>query len=367
MARKRSDVPYRRRYAALMAGGIGSRFWPWSRRDTPKQLLSLVGERSMLAETAERIRGLVPADNILVVTGSNLRRSVASQLPWLPPSGILCEPEGRNTAACVAWAAAEVLNRDADGVMLVLPADHVVSPRKRFENAMLAGMAVADRERRLVTFGVEPTQPATGYGYIRTSGERVGAGPALAIDAFVEKPSAASAKRFLAVGSYYWNSGIFAWRADTILGEVAEHLPELARGIDKLERERRRGRIAQKHVDRIYPRLPAISVDHGVLEKSRRVAMLPASFRWSDIGDWDAAGELWPKDRKGNRSRDPVIAIDARDNVVATRGKPVALVGVSGLAIVDAGDALLVCPRERAQEVRDLVAALGAAGLPELS
>jgi mannose-1-phosphate guanylyltransferase len=364
---KSSDVPYRKRYAIIMAGGIGSRFWPWSRAAMPKQLLALASDKSMLADTVERIRSIVPRENIFIVTGSKMRRGVAKAIPWLSARGILCEPTGRNTAPCVGWAALEVAARDPEGVMIVLAADHVVGPAKKFEKSILTAFSVASNDEQLVTFGIKPTDPATGYGYIKVGRKGKGKGPALSVDAFVEKPDYKTAKRYLKTGKYYWNSGMFAWRADTILAEIREHLPELSKGLAKLERARKRGRIAQKAVDRIYPKLPSISVDHGIMEKSRRVAMLPAGFDWSDIGDWDAVGEMWPGDKQGNRSRDPLIAIDAADNVVATNGKPVALVGVSGLAVVDAGDALLVCPRERAQEVRRVVAALGPAGLEKLS
>jgi mannose-1-phosphate guanylyltransferase len=369
MAARRKTAPSNH-FAVLMAGGVGSRFWPWSRADLPKQLLNLTGDTSMLAETAARARSVVAPENILVVTSARLRRRVRDAVPWLSAGAVLCEPVGRNTAACVGWAALEARARDADATLLVLPADHVVAPLSRFAQAARAGLDIAEREDRLVTFGVRPTVAATGYGYIRTAQPRsVAARPAAALPvaAFHEKPSEAKAKRYLASGSFYWNSGMFAWRADTVLAEIAAHLPKLARGLDRLEAHRKRGRIAQKHVDALYGRLPEISIDHGVLEKSRRVVMIPATFRWSDIGDWNAVAELWPADAAGNRSRDPLVAVDAHDNVVATHGKPVGLLGVDGLAVVDAGDALLVCPRERAQEVRAIVAALGPAGLAKLS
>lgn len=333
----------------------------------PKQLLALASDESMLADTVARIRAIVPPENIFVVTGSKLRRGVAKAIPWLPPSGILCEPTGRNTAPCVGWAALEVRARDPEGVMVVLPADHVVGPAKRFKESILTALRIAAGEEFLVTFGIKPTAPATGYGYIRALPAAKGAGPALAVEAFVEKPDEATAKRYVKSGKYYWNSGMFAWRADTILGEIEAHLPELAKGLRRLEGARKRGRIPQKAVDRIYRNLTSISVDHGIMEKSRRVAMLPATFEWSDIGDWNAVAEMWPSDSSDNRSRDPLVAIDASGNVIATRGKPVALIGVDGLAIVDAGDALLICPRDRAQDVRLVVAALGRAGLGRLS
>jgi mannose-1-phosphate guanylyltransferase len=252
--------------------------------------------------------------------------------------------------------------------MLVLPADHVVAPLSSYLADMQRGLAVANEERCLVTFGISPTHPETGYGYLR-AGDAVGtpwpSKSVRRVAAFHEKPNAAKARRFLS-GGFYWNSGMFAWRADVIRDELATYLPKLAAGVSALDRTRRRGGIPARELLARYPRLEAISIDHGVMEKSRRVAMVIASFRWSDIGSWDAVGSLWPHDAHGNASRDPVLAIDSRNNVVATRAKPVALLGVSDLAIVDAGDALLVCSRQRAQEVRAVVSALNAAKLSRL-
>jgi mannose-1-phosphate guanylyltransferase len=366
---KQRAVAPRRRYAVLMAGGSGTRFWPWSRTELPKQLLALSGERSMLAETVARLRGVVPPANVIVVTGKHLRRAVARDLPEVGAGSLLCEPTGRNTAACVGWAALEVRRRDPEGVMIVLPADHVVRPLDEFRRGVTAALTLADRERLLVTFGVKPTAPETGYGYIQAgralSGPN-GAGAARRVDRFHEKPSARRAKAFLRAGTYYWNSGMFAWRADVILEEIARHAPELAAGLGRLGAGRRGKRASQAIVDRVYPGLQSISVDHAILEKSDRVAMLPAAFEWSDIGSWDAVAALWPSDAEGNSSRDPLIAVSARRNVVATRGKPVALLGVEDLAVVDSGDAILVCRRERAQDVRSIVSALERARLERL-
>lgn len=361
-----ASVARARRYAVLMAGGAGTRFWPWSRRDTPKQLLALVGAESMLTETAERVRGLIPDENVIVVTGSRLREGVAHALPRVEARSILCEPVGRNTSACVGWAAHEVASRDPDGVMVVLPADHVVGPPDRFQEALGLALALADARRMLVTFGIEPTEPATGYGYIKARGPLANAPAGYEVESFHEKPTPERAREFVSIGDYYWNSGMFAWRADVVLEELAAHLPALAADLAAMEARRSGGVIEQAVVDQSYPDLEAISIDHGVMEKSRRVAMLPASFSWSDIGSWDAVAELWPGDGDGNRSRDPVVAVDAKGNVVATDGKPVALVGVEGLAVVDSGDALLVCRRDRAQDVRRVVDALGPAGLDKL-
>jgi len=322
----------------------------------------------MLADTVARVARVVPKKNILVVTGESLRRPVERELPGFGPDQILCEPVGRNTAPCVAWAALEVARRDPDAAMLVLPADHVVSPLGKYLADMELGLDVAYRERLLVTFGIPPTHPETGYGYLREGTPLGGAwsrSRVRRVAAFHEKPTAAKARKFLA-GGFYWNSGMFAWRADVVCEEIATHLPALADALAKLDGSRKGSRISKRALDAVYPKLESISIDHGVMEKSSRVAMVVAGFGWSDIGSWDAVGGLWPRDARGNASRDPLIAIDARNNVVASRAKPVALLGVSDLAIVDAGDALLICSRQRAQEVRAVVAALERAKLGQL-
>jgi mannose-1-phosphate guanylyltransferase len=363
---KTQNVGLKRRYAVLMAGGAGTRFWPWSRLDLPKQLLPLAGDDSMLAETVARLRGIIPRENILVVTGKRLKRGVERALPDLPRASILCEPEGRNTTACIGWAALEIDKRDPDGVMIVLPSDHVVRPLETFRAAVLDALTLANRLRCLVTFGIKPTAPETGYGYIRAGRALERGEGALRVEAFHEKPSTARARRFLRDGRYYWNSGMFAWRADVILDEIRKHVPQIAAGLDEIAARRKGGRASQRVVDRIYPGLQSISVDHAVMEKSDRVAMFAAPFQWSDIGSWDAVAAVWPRDPDGNSSRDPLVAVSSKNNVVASRGKPVALLGVEGLAVVDSGDAILVCKRERAQDVRAIVAALEAAGLGTL-
>ncbi len=320
----------------------------------------------MLAETVARLRGVVDLERILVVTSRRIARQVRAELAGMPPANVLCEPVGRNTAPCIGWAAREILRRDPSGVMIVLPSDHVVAPRKSFAADVIRGLTVADRRRMLVTFGIRPTYPATGYGYVRAVQPLDGEPGVLLVERFCEKPQLNRAKRFLASGGYYWNSGMFAWRADVVLDEIKRHLPRLAAGLERLERTRRRGRLPAEALERHFPRLPSVSIDYGVMEKTDRVALIPASFAWNDIGSWAAVADLWPADGQGNRTRDPLVAVDSKDNVVATRGKPVALVGVKGLAVVDAGDALLVCRREQAERVREVVAELERRGWSRL-
>ncbi len=322
-------------------------------------MLALAAARSMLVETVERLGTLVDAANVLVVTNRRIGREVRRQLPSIPARNVLCEPAGRNTAPCIGWAAFEIHRRDPDGVMVVLPADHVVKPQGAFAADVRKALDVADRHRALVTFGIEPTFPATGYGYVRATRPFAKDPRALVVSRFCEKPSLARARRFLSNGGYYWNSGMFAWRADAILSAIERHLPRLATGLRRIDGARRRGRIPAAVLERRFPRLPSVSIDYGVMEKARNTLLVPASFEWSDIGSWSAVAELWPADGSGNRTRDPLIAIDAGANVVATRGKPVALLGVRGLIVVDAGDALLVCSRRDCERVREVVQEIG--------
>ncbi len=353
-----SSVRLQRRYAVIMAGGVGTRFWPMSREARPKQLLSLTGPQSMLAETVRRLRGAVPAENIMVVTGKRYRRDVAKALPELPARNILCEPVGRNTAPCIGWSALEVAARRPDAVMAGLPAHHVNAPAPVFRKYLARAVAEADSLDRLLTFGIRPDGPATGYGYIKAGNRLVRGGAARNVDRFCEKPSLARAKRFVAAGNYYWNAGMFVWKATTVIEELARWLPKVHRGLERMEAARRRGRIPQSVIDKAYPGLPDISIDYGVMERSRRAAVIEARFQWNDIGSWDAVGELWPKDAHGNASRKPLLSVDASNNIVAVDGREVALVGVADLAIIDSGDALLVCRRDRSQEVRRVVEAL---------
>jgi mannose-1-phosphate guanylyltransferase len=359
-------VAKHRRYAIIMAGGSGTRFWPWSREDRPKQLLSLTSKRSMLVETVARLRGYVPPSNVFLVTGRRHQRQVLEQLPSLDPRQVLAEPEGRNTAACIGWAALEILERCPDAVTSVLSADHLIADADAFRADLARASAVADSRRVLVTFGVKPAYPATGYGYVRAGKTLAGLRGVHEVAAFVEKPKLALARRYVAAGNYYWNSGIFVWRADTIREELATWLPELLRGLEEMNGKRRRGVLPVEVLDRAYPRLPSISIDYGVLEKSRRVAVVAASFPWTDIGSWDALAEQWPADADGNATQGAVLAIEARSNIVASRDRPIVLLGVDNLVVVDAGDALMVCPRERCQDVKTIVARLGDAGLGRL-
>jgi len=339
----------RERFAVVMAGGSGTRFWPRSRRRFPKQLLRITGTRTLLQATVARLRGLVAADHVLIVTHRDHAAEVRRQLPALPGANVLVEPVARNTAPCVALAALAIEERARDASFVCLPADHAIADPRRFRAAVAAGFGWAEREGCSVTIGIKPTEPATGFGYIRL-GRRAGRGAYWA-DAFVEKPSPARARRFVATRKYLWNSGIFVWRVDTLLELFARHLPAPVTALRAAMRHGGRKRSAA--IGRAYGRLTPISIDYGLMEKTQRVIVIPGDFGWNDVGSWAALQEL--QARQDAHGRAPVVAVDAEGYVVFNPERLVALVGVDDLIVVDSPDALLICRRDRAQDVRRVV------------
>ncbi|MGE3496834.1 MAG: mannose-1-phosphate guanylyltransferase [Candidatus Binatia bacterium] len=343
-----------------MAGGAGTRFWPLGRARLPKQFLTLYGRRPMLVETAARLRGVVSPDAVLVVAPPALAPLVRAQLPRLPRRNLIIEPSARGTAACLALAAAHVARRAPTATMGVLTADHAIRDVAAFRAALRRGFAVAEDEW-LVTFGIRPTRPETGYGYIRLGSPLDRGVPRLFRAArFVEKPDRQTARRFLAGGRYRWNSGMFAWRADVFNAALARHAPRVARAAEMVARS---GGVEAK---RAYARLPTVPVDVAVLERAERIAVVEARFDWDDVGSWSAMPGLWGTDDAGNAARGRVLLLDCRDTIVHADRRLVAVLGGAGLVVVDTQDALLICPRDRAQEVRRVVDALAAHGHPHL-
>lgn len=340
-------------FVVIMAGGSGTRFWPLSRRDQPKQLLPLSPDgRSLLGATVGRTRGLVPPDRTLVVTAERLREATAAELPDVPQANILAEPVGRNTAPCVGWAAAHVRRRDPEGVLVVLPADHHIGDEPAFAEVLRAGVAAA-ADGSLVTIGIRPTRPETGYGYIER-GEEYDEGVYEA-RRFVEKPNRTRAEQFLSSGRYLWNSGAFFFRADAILGAIDQHLPGLGQALSRFDEAAARG-DEDAAVREGYAELPSVSIDHGVMEKAEQVRVIPGDFGWSDLGSWTTAWELAERDGGDNAVTPDTIAIDTTGSLVrAPKGKLVALVGATDMVVVDTEDALLIVPRDRAQDVRRVV------------
>jgi len=354
-------------YAVIMAGGAGTRFWPASRSLRPKQLLPLAGssDEPLLAATVRRLAPLVTEDRVIVVTGEHLAEATAKAVPGVPRAQILKEPAPRNTAPCIAWATATIARLDPDALVMVLPSDHYITDEPGFRRVLEAALATA-ATGRVTTVGIVPTRPETGYGYIEL-GEKIEGG-AHAVARFVEKPDRARAEQFLAGKKHLWNAGMFFFRASDMAKLVEQHLPDLAKGVAKID-EAARGGDESAVVKSIFPTLPSVSIDHGVMEKAEGLAVVPGSFGWNDVGSWQSAWELAERDADGNGLAPGAIAIDAKNNLVRTMNgskKVIALVGVNDLVVVETDDAILVIPRERAQDVRLVVDALKGGGRGEL-
>jgi mannose-1-phosphate guanylyltransferase len=355
-------------YVVIMAGGIGSRLWPRSRMATPKQFLDLLGDRTMLQETVDRMEPLIPLERVLVVVSEAHAPTVAAQVPGLPPENIIIEPGPRGTAPCIGLAAVLLQQRDPEATMAVCPADHVIADAVGFRQALSAAAQVA-QEGYLVTLGIRPDHPHTGYGYIQR-GTSLGTFhelPAFQVQRFAEKPDEATAQAFVESGEYYWNGGIFIWRAGTILGEMAHLLPglhgELQSVVHAWPTAQRREVLAGA-----WDRVPRTTIDYGVMEKAARVAVVPVSIGWDDVGNWGTLSGLVGGDEEGNlvRGRGQGLLLDTKDTYVYTSaGRLVATLGLEGFVVVDTPDALLICPKDQAQVVREAVEQLKTGGLDE--
>jgi mannose-1-phosphate guanylyltransferase len=354
-------------YAVIMAGGQGTRFWPRSRRARPKQLLNIVGETTMVEQTVARIRPLIPPERTVVVAGEAYRDTLRSCLPHVPAENFLFEPVGRNTAACVAWAALWVQQRAADAIMIVLPADHLIGDEAEFLRVLATAAVAAQPRDRLVTIGIRPTHPETGYGYIQVSEDRVRVEnrDVFRVARFVEKPSRQKAEEFLADGRYLWNSGMFVWRADAILQEMRRCLPQLAKDLEAMRTAIGSSRLARV-VAKVYPRLPSVSIDVGVMERAQDVWVVPGDFGWSDVGSWRALSALLPADAHGNVVVGEQRGLDTSGCYIYSPHKLVATIGITDLVVIETEDVLLICPKERDQDVRMLVELLAREGREDM-
>jgi mannose-1-phosphate guanylyltransferase len=352
-------------HALIMAGGGGTRFWPRSRLKRPKQFLRLTGERTLLQQAFDRIEGPVPSANTWVITADLHREEITRQIS-LPPDQVVGEPMGRDTAACIGLGAALVLERDAQATMLVMPADHVIEPVQEFRRAVQAAEQMAEEQpTALITFGIPPTYPATGYGYIQRGpavGQRQGIG-VYKVQAFREKPSRDMAERFLAAGEYFWNSGIFVWKAETILNALQERQPKLhdaVRRIAKAWNTSDREAVLRRE----YERLDRISIDYAVMEHAKHVLVVQAPFRWDDVGSWLALERMHPQDADGNTVLGLHCGLKTKGCVITSdAGHLIATIGVENLLIVQDGNATLVAHRSEEATVKQLVELLKTKGL----
>ena len=347
----------RHHYGLILAGGRGTRFWPRSRKRSAKQVLNVVGERSLIQATVDRLAAVIPPERIWILTNHHLRGAIIEQLPDVPPEQVLAEPAQRNTAPAIGLAAHILHSLDRDAVMGVFPSDHVVSKPAVYRAVLRAGLRAA-AAGNLVVVGIQPRWPETGYGYVEfPRGTKSGGAAAVAVKRFHEKPVLARAKRYLAAGNFYWNSGMFFWRADVLLDQLRQHLPKTATILAALPPFGSREFSAK--LDQAFPLCDNISIDYAVLEKAARVSGIAAGdFGWNDVGSWNAVYELLGRDGCGNVVARDAVCLDAHNNFVDARGKMVALLGVKDLIVVDTPDALLVARRDRAQQVGEIVKAL---------
>lgn len=357
-------------YAAILAGGVGTRLWPRSRQANPKQFADITGAgRTMIQATVDRLAGLVPGERIYVVTGKAYEGLAVAQLPEVAPAQILAEPSGRNTAPAIGLACVHLRRRDPQAVLVVLPADHVIPHAAAFQ-AALQRAAVAAEAGRLVTLGIEPHFPHTGYGYIKRSRRLRELPedelPIYAVERFLEKPDLATAERFLREGGYYWNGGIFIARVDVMLGEIERQIPEVYRRLQQIE-----AALDTPDLEAVtaaaWADMPSISIDYGVMEGAQQVAMVPLQAGWNDVGSWDALQSVLEHDENKNIvARGQALSVDSFGNIVFSDKKMVALVGVDDLVIVEDGDTLLIGRMNQMQKVKNVVDLLRRQGREDL-
>jgi len=354
-------------HAVILAGGSGSRLWPLSRQHLPKQFLSLDGDASLLQTTIDRLSPLIVAENVMIVTQESHAKGEAYHA--LLPYQKLFEPVARNTAPAIALAAARLMADGADPIMVVLPADHIIKNEVQFRKHLNTAIAAA-QSGKLITFGIQPTKPDTGFGYVKvkhTAGQATTTQSAdvQEVERFTEKPDAVTAERFLKEGGYYWNSGMFVWRASVILAEIRQHLPAVDKVIQAIIAESRKAGTFQQAVEKHFAAMPSISIDYGVLERSSRVSLVPCDIGWNDVGSWQAVHEIAAKDENGNALQGNVIALDCKNSLIRAEKRLVAAIGVEDLCVIETADAILISKSDQSQRVREVVDVLHQRGSTE--
>lgn len=341
-------------YVVIMAGGKGERFWPLSTGSVPKPFLNIIGDKSLIRLTVERAMRIVPAERIWVILGKQQLAIARRQLPFLPAGNFIVEPEGKDTAPCIGLAAITLLKKDRKATMIALPADHYIADIDGFVKTVKDGAKVAQKGDCLVTVGIKPIRPETGYGYIRVSGkvDPLGGLQRYRVSRYVEKPDIRRAKAYCKDPRYYWNAGMFIWQAETILESMKHHMPDLYNGLLKIGRHMDANRKGM--IRKIFGGFISISIDYGLMQKAGNVMMVPARFAWDDIGTWASLGRILSLDENGNCKKGRVVSIDTRDCVIHGEGVTIGTIGVSGLVIVAVKGSVLVCDRDRVQEVREL-------------
>lgn len=346
-------------FAVIIAGGVGARFWPKSRGRMPKQLLEIIGQGSMIQNTVLRLQPVVPAERVLIITNAEQEAEIRRQIPAVPAANILVEPVGKNTAPAIMLGAEVLKKRAGDRVMIVLPADHLIRDVPAFHDTLRRAVSVAEKSKGLVTLGVRPTAPETGYGYIQYD-ETATDNPyakdgAFPVRTFAEKPNLPTAMRFIESGDFLWNSGMFIWKCSAIKNAIAEQLPDL---FEEFQRIRHLVDTDEypRALEGAYKEMPSISIDYGVMEKAGHRYIIPVEFGWSDLGSWDEVYRLSEKDESGNAVKGTVFVEDVKNcQIVSDPSMAVAAIGVQDLIIIQTGDALLVCRRGKSQQVKNVV------------
>ncbi len=340
--------------ALIMAGGRGERFWPRSRQNMPKQFLSLTDDgKTMIQLTVERILPLVNMEDIFIVTNRSYKDLVREQLPDLPDENILCEPVGKNTAPCIGLGAVHIAKKYGDAVMMVLPSDHLIKYTSLFLNTLTDACEVAEQGGNLVTLGIAPDCPETGYGYIKFQPEQT-LGRAFAVERFVEKPDLETAKAYLASEQYLWNSGMFIWKTSTILKNLQTYLPETYRGLYKIG-EAIGKPMEEQVLEREFQAFEAESIDYGVMEKAKNIYILSGAFGWDDVGSWLAVGRIKRSNELGNVVNGNVVTVDTRNTTIQGSEKLIAAVGLEDMIVVDSEDALLICEKDHAGDIKKVL------------
>ncbi|HMO05652.1 MAG TPA: sugar phosphate nucleotidyltransferase [Kiritimatiellia bacterium] len=350
-------------YAVILAGGRGERFWPLSTAKRPKQLLSLVAEKALLAQAVDRLEGLIPHERVLVVTNQDLVEATRRAAPYLPPENVVGEPVGRDTAPAVALSAALVKARDPQGVFCILTADHVIGNLDVFRATLADALGIAARKDVLITIGIQPTEPATGYGYIQL-GDSVPSGTSTSFAKarrFVEKPDLTTAQAYVASGDYVWNSGMFIWSVASIEKALLQHRPGIGAIIETISTAARAGHL-DAVLKEMFASVEKISIDYAVMEKADNIIAARGTFAWDDVGSWTALENHFPKDPAGNTLIGTCETLDAANNIVFSRDHLTALLGVNNLIVVQSEGVTLVCPRDRAQDIKQMVVLLRGKG-----
>ncbi len=340
-------------FVVIMAGGVGTRFWPRSKERKPKQLIRIFGENTMIQDTVKRLDGLVDNKNIFVITNRIQKLRIKEQLPNLPEKNIIDEPFGKNTAACIGLASILIKQKNPEAVTIVMPSDHLIKNEHEFQKCLLNSCNFAYESKGLITIGIKPTRPETGYGYIQFDDNQI-KDNIYKVLTFAEKPNLSTAIRFLESGDFLWNSGIFVWRIDVILNEIKTYLPELYEGLEKIEASINTNDF-ENTLTHVYGQLRSISIDYGVMEKSNNVFVKKADFYWNDVGSWEAVYEISEKNEDGNVIIGDIYAEKTYNSYIFSPRKFTAVIGAENLIIINTNDALLICNRNYAQDVRQVV------------